>query len=278
MENKYNLTEPQKKYFSSVLLLELIINCGREFKAASFGDEKVLEPMFFYMAEKGWITVKNGYYTPTEEGITLLKNHKEKLVEFRQFYKIYSAVDTGEGVFAYEKYFDFDSDEEFIDFLNKENFEDLRVAVCEVKNINPLEVIFLEMMDEGRFMSEGKGWENDILTGPAWNEMVEIANSNIHIKDLEETDENNNVVATGEEVMEIILKKGLELTKDLIQKQEEFDKEVENLQDEEEVITTTTTTTEEVDEYVDDPYYDSYYYDPYYDPYYVSPCWLLLWY
>ena len=276
---KYSLTPEQKMYFSSVLIMDIINEDGTEFPVILSDKELRLDMYLLHMAEQGWLKVVGGKYIPTEDGVAMLLNHKQKLVEFRALYKIYCAVDLGKGEFGYDKYFDFDTDEEFIEYINQEQFEDMRVAVCEFKKINPLEVIFLEMFDSGKFGLDTEDWVYELVTSKTWDLMVSIANDNVHVDDLIEYDENNKVTATGEQVMEIILARGSELSKNLLKQQQEFDKNnaaVEEEEVEETVITETTTTT--TTEYIDTPYYDYTYYDPYYDPYYVSPCWLLLWY
>ena len=278
---KYELSREQKKYFTSVLLMDIIVNEDVIFPVHLENDEVLLEPLLIHMGSYGWVKVTEEGYVPTDAGRKMLLNHKEKLVEFRTLYKIYSAVDLGEGKFAYERYFDFDTDEEFIEFTNESQFEDMRVAVCEFKKINPLEVIFLEMVDSGQLNFVGDNWIKDLLNTPKWDEIVSIANSNIHVAQLEETDEQGNVTATGEDVMEIMLKEGAKISIGLLKQQQLNDKAAEEQaaqEENDETVETTTTTTETTTEYVDEPYYDYSYYDSYYDPYYISPCWLLLWY
>ncbi len=277
-ELKYKLTSEQKKYFSSVLIMDIIINDNVIFPVTLSDKEANLEPFLIYMLEKDFLDVTRDGYKPTKKGRDMLTNHKEKLTEFRAIYKIYSAVDLGKGEFAYSRYFDFDTDDEFIKFINEPQFEDMRVAVCEFKNINPLEVIFLEMIDSGMFPLEGEKWVDELINSPNWEKIVSIANDNIHVEQLEEKDDNGNVTATGEDVMKLILKEGAKVSTELLKRQQEIDGAAQGENNtEEETLEETTTTTTEV-EYVDCPYYDYSYYNIYYDPYYVSPCWGMYWY
>lgn len=280
-EIKYELTEAQKLYFSCVLILSIINEENVIFPQKLQNDEIKLEPFLRHMTEKGWLEITSEGYVMTTKGRKMLLNHKEKLVEFRAIYKIYSAVDLEQGEFAYDKYFDFETDEEFIDYMNESQFEDMRVAVCEFKKINPLEVIFLEMVDNGSFELGGSDWVHELINSKTWDLIVDIANSNIHVGQLEETDSHGTITSTGEDVMEIILRKGTELASNLLKKQQESDNKISEDENEVESETTTTTTTETVfedDYYVEDPYYDYGYYTPYYDPFYVSVCWALCWY
>jgi len=263
-KKKYTITKEQKLYFGAVLLLENIANLGFTYPVLLEGDDTLLEPILIYMVSKNWVEITNNQYSITEEGKKVLENYLAKLVEFRSAYKIYNSIDLGEGEFAYSKYFDFETDEQFINYINGDNFEDLRVAICEFKKINPLEVIFMEMVDEGRFDCEDNGWQADLSTGLIWNEMVEIANTNLHLDDLAEGE------FTGEEVMELIIEQGSPVMMELLKKQKELDESEEGDEDfeddeVEEVITTTT--------YVEEPVFEPDYFEVYYDPYYVSPYW-----
>ena len=271
MKPIYKLTTEQKMYFSSVLLLDTMINNNTKFDILLSDDKKLLEPIFVHMASKEYVNISNDGYTPTKFGRNLLSNFLSKLTEFRAMYKMYSAVDLGAGEFGYDKYFDFNTDQEFIDYINEPRFEDLRVAVCELKKINPLEIIFMELLDTCRFNTDEFGWESNITTGLIWDEMVEIANSNICLDDLIETDDKGNVLFTGEDIIKMILKEGTTLTQKLIQEQDTIDSQniVEDVVEE--------TITETYYEPIYEPYYTYDYYDCYYDPYYVSPMWLILW-
>ena len=266
---KYSISKDQKSYYTSVLLLENMINFGDTFEVLLEGDDKLLEDTLVYMMSKKWLDVKGTSYVPTEKGRELVTNYKERLTEFRSLYKIFSAVDTGEGVFGYSSFFNFDTDTQFEDYIDDENFEDLRIAVCEFKKINPLDIIFMEMVDNGEFDTEEDNWQFNLISGLIWDDIEEIGNTNLGVDDLTEYDDDDIIITSGEDIMKIILKQGTDLCKELVQKQDELDGEEDELdgeEDEEEVV-------EETIAYVEDPYYELDYWDAYYDPYYVSPCW-----
>ena len=272
-KNKYTLSKEQKMYYASVLLLEDMNNFNKSYSVDLKGDDQFLKDLFIYMMSKGWVEISDVSFNVTQKGRDVLLNYLSKLTEFRSMFKVYSAVDTGEGFFAYEKYFDFDTDEQFMLYLDKDNFEDLRVAVCEMKKINPLDVIFLEFVDAGKYDFEIDGWQLDLVSGLIWDDMLEVANTNLHIEDLEELDEDGSVLSTGEEVMGIIIEKGMDVMLDVMKVQEEIDSE------EDEDFVDEIEEVEEVTEYyIEEPYYDTDYYEFYYDPFYVSPCWGVVYY
>lgn len=263
---KYTLTDDMKKYFTSVLLLENLINFGHEYPVLLEGDALHLEPSLIHMHSKGYVDISNNRYVPTKKGGEVVKNYLAKLEEFRRVYRIYSAVDTGEGTFAFSEYFNVDSDEEFDEILNDERYVDLRIALCELKGINPVEIVFLEFVDNNKFDVEEEGWELGITTGTVWFEILDIVNNNIYLDDLAEDDH------TGEEVMKLIVEAGSQVMNDLLLEQERIDAEEAEMAAEEEEEEDEYIVSYDV-EYIEEPSYEISYYDSYYDPYYYSPVW-----
>ena len=276
MKNKYQLSKEQKMYFSSILILDLMINTDQEFPVLLFDDLTLLEPILVHMASCSYVDVTAKGYIPAKKGRDMFDNFMDKITEFRSIYKIYSAVDLGAGEFGYEKYFDFDTDEEFMDYICEKRFEDLRVAVCEFKGINVLDMVFMELLSSGKINTSEFGWEANITTDLIWDELVAIANDNICLDDLIETDDKGVITYTGQEIIQMILKEGTELSQKLAKKQAEIEEEEESnnrnnddSSEYEEVI---------IEEIYEPMYYPYDFYDVYYDPYYVSPLWGPIWY
>ena len=277
MKNKYQLSKEQKMYFSSVLILDLMINTDQEFPVLLFDDLTLLEPILVHMASCSYVDVTSKGYTPAKKGREMFDNFMDKITEFRSIYKIYSAVDLGAGEFGYDKYFDFNTDAQFMDYICEKRFEDLRVAVCEFKGIDVLDMVFMELLSSGKINTSEFGWEANITTDLIWDELVTIANDNICLDDLIETDDKGEITYTGQEIIQMILKEGTELSQKLAKKQAEIEEEEasnniynDDSDEYEEVI---------VEEVVYEPMYYPYdFYDVYYDPYYVSPLWGPRWY
>lgn len=272
-EAKYKLTDDMKKYFCSVLLLENLINFNHIYPIILEGNKVFLEPFLIHMHSKGYVTITSDKYVPTNKGRELLTNYLAKLEEFRRVYRIYSAVDTGSGTFAYEEYFNVDTDEDFDEILNDDSFVDLRIALCELKGINPVEIVFLEFVDGNKFnCEEDDTWEADLATGSIWFEIMDIVNNNIYLDDLAEDNH------TGEEVMKLIVEAGSKVMNNLLKIQEEQDELELNLEDDEdEEEYDEEYITYEV-EYVEEPIFEIEYYDSYYDPYFCSPIWAVHYY
>lgn len=264
------LAKKQRDYFTSVLLLDNMVNLDHEYSIMLDGELKLLEPALEQMATNGSIKLEGNQYVPTDKGIELLTNFKAKIVEFRKVYMHFSAVDMETAEFGYSKFYDFETDEEFEDYIADERFIDIRVAVCQFKKIDPLEIIFLDFVDRGTFDVDEEGWEAELMTGLIWDDIIEIAENNLQLETILHNDGDGtmeNVLKAGADVMIALLKEEA----DIAEGQDALDEEAEEeYADEDEYETTTTTTTIE---YVDEPEYDLDYYGLYYDPFYVSPCW-----
>ncbi len=252
----YKISQEQKLYFASVLLLENMGNLGQIYSLLLDGDDEMLEDTFIHMVSKTWVIPGDKNYEITDKGIEVLRNYLNKLEEFRSVYKVFSAVDLTEGQFAYEQYYDFETDNQFSLLINEERFEDLRVAVCELKGQDPMEMVFLEFVDTGRFDVESNTWQADLTTGLIWDEITEIVNSHIKVSDLGDDKEE----ITGEDMLSVIITEGVKLMIELKKQEAEEDEEDEEFEDGVETIT------------VEEPVFEVEYYESYYDPFYVSPC------
>jgi hypothetical protein len=220
------------------------------------------------MESNGLLEIRNEKYIPTQKGREYLKSFFAKYFEFLKMFDVFSMVDLGTGDFAFAKYYDFDTDEEWNKFKNQERFSDIRVAVAEFKKLNPTEIVFMSFLDEGKFetMEDGKDipkWQIAITDEKIWKEIEDICNTAISLEYLRDE----------QEVIEDVVKKGSELMVQLFKKEQDLDKQREEEEQEE----TTTVTTEEYVEIVEPPYFTYDYFDPYYDIYYVSPIWFSPW-
>jgi hypothetical protein len=144
--------------------------------------------------------------------------------------------------------------------------------VCEFKKIDPLEVIFMSFLNDGKFEThdqdgrEIRGWQKVLTGDDTWNNIIGICNSQLHADEYME-----------DNIMENLVKKGSELMLELFKQEEEYNKrkEQEEEEQEEEEVTITTVEEETYVDYVDPPLYDYDYFYPYMDPFYVSPVWAL---
>lgn len=253
---KYTLQEGKKRQYIMVFLLDQLID-KRDFSVLLTDNDTVLEPYFVEMLAKNLIKVENNLYKIDTKGQEFMDNFFTKYGEFLKFYDIFCAVDLTEGDFAFKHFYEFDSDEEWQVFLNQDNWDDVRLAVCEFKKIDPVEIVFMSFLNEGRF--NGDNWQFDLVSDLIWDEMLEVCETAIPLSDLIDNDVMKDIIEQGSQIMMDILKEENK------RKLEEL-KESDDYQEEEYL--------EEVT-YVEEEYE---YYDPYVnDIYYVSPCWYWYW-
>lgn len=252
------------KTFKSIILLNELITNGRVFKTVMNGDDKMLEPLFIDLLSKNYLAISGDRYIVTTSGQTVFDTFMGRYKEYLKIYDIYSFVDTAAGEFAFERFYDFASDEEWNVYKSNERFFDVRIAVATFKKINPYEVVFMSFINENRFDTTQNGWQFDLLADNIWAEINDIVSTAIKMEEL------------GEVVLENMIKRGTEVMMSLIQKEIEINKqkleEARQMQasgevDEEYIVETTTV----IEEYEDD--YE--YYDVYYDPWYCSPIWFM---
>lgn len=252
------------KSFKSIILLNELITNGRVFKTVMNGDDKMLEPLFIDLLSKNYLAISGDRYVVTNTGKAVYDTFMGRYKEYLKIYDIYSFVDTAAGEFAFERFYDFSSDEEWDVYKSNERFFDVRIAVATFKKINPYEIVFMSFINENRFDTTQTGWQFDLLADNIWAEINDIVSTAIKMEDL------------GEVVLENMIKRGTEVMMSLIQKEIEINKqkleEARQMQasgevDEEYIVETTTI----IEEYEDD--YE--YYDVYYDPWYCSPIWFM---
>lgn len=260
---KYEVLEKDKTKYVCLVLLNEIINFQHYFNVAPTRDEVFIEPYLRMMYVAKVLDMEDGKYIPTELGRQELVNLYEKYYDYLKMFDIFCAVDLEQGEFAFSSMTSGWSDDEWIEFLENERFSDVRVAVAEFKGLDPIEIVFLSFLNEGRFEIGNGRWEYELTGDAVWREIEEICNTAISAEYLSE-----------DGVLEDVIKQGTEIALQLIKEGEALQAELEEEYDESEEEIIETTTVEYVD-IVEEPYYPYDYYEPYYDPYYVSPLWIV---
>ena len=263
---KYSLSNSQKQLFIAIIILDELVDKHKAFTT----QDAVLQPVLQRMVTKELLTLTGVDYAATPKGEQLLQSFYKRYDEYIKVYDIYCAVDLEKGVFAYEKFWDFDTQEEFLSYINDEptgRWSDVRVAVCEYKKLDPMEIVFLAFLNEGRINTNDEQWRTTLMSGAVWKEIELVCNNAIHVEDLQDGDAITNLVKQGSELMMKLLE---------IEKQKKADEAASNVT---ETTTTVTETTETTDVMDDVSYYGLYLNDPYYtslcwrDYYYDDPYW-----
>jgi hypothetical protein len=265
---KYEIKQTSKNQYISLVLLNEIINNHAYPPVAVSGEDVYIDHYLKLMEGVGLLTTKDDCYIPTDAGRAELEKFYQKYNEYLKLFDVFCAVDLESGNFAFEEINNpAFSDEQWADFLANERWSDVRVAVAEFKGIDPIEIVFMSFLTEGRFEVGLDRWQYNLTSDGVWREIEEICNTAVSREYLEP----NGVLVD-------VISQGSKLALELIREAEES-----LAAEAQEEIIEETVTEEVIEEYVEVvemPYYDYDYYDPYYDPYYISPIWLvpiLLW-
>src|ERR1700761_5891257 len=190
------LTDDNKKSFKAIILLNEMINGAHQFQTVNNGDDSVLEPLFIELMSKGYVQTAGLYYQPTQKGQDVFDLFMKRYTEYLKVYDIYSYVDLEKGEFAFARFFDFDTDDAWLDFAGADRFDDLRIAVAQFKKIDPAEIVFMSFINENRFDTTSNGWQMDLASDNQWNEIEEICKTAIQASELKE-DELADMISQG---------------------------------------------------------------------------------
>ena len=254
----YVLDPKKRQLFMMAFLLDQMVDKNVIFPVVLTGNDILLQDLFIEMMAMDLLTVQDNVYAVTDKGATFIDNFYQKYKEFLKLYDIFCAVDLEAGEFAFSSFYDFDDDNQWKYFLEDQRWDDVRVAVCEFKKIDPIEMVFLSFMAENRF-TQNPNWQFDLISDLIWNEMMQVCNTAIPLEDLLKNDAIQDIVKQGSVIMMNLLKEEHKRAREEAQERLE-QKEMTQ----EEYVEEITYIEEEV-----------VYYEPYYnDIYYISPCWV----
>jgi len=210
----YTVDDEKKKCFADVYMLGVMVRDEVKIPLYLEDKDRDLEPVLEHLMMKKYIEIKdNEWYTPTESGKKVLQHFSKRYQDYLRNYDVFCAVDLAEGAFAFARYFDCATEEEWKQYIQLQRWDDLRVAVAAYKGIDPVEIVFMSFLQEGRFGNRGEGWQFDLLLGSVWDEILEICNSAVAIGELEYTDEDGTIGS--EAVIRDIISQGAALNIEL---------------------------------------------------------------
>ena len=209
---RYSLTNNEKIRFGGFFRLNNMINGSLTFSVLLSGNDLHLEPVLQQLRKIDYVVIQENRYIPTEAGRSVLRDLMQRYEELENKMVVYHSMDLEEGEFALESLYNFDDDAGWDDFLDDDRWEDLRITVLEYKVaekkerklMDPVEYVFRSFIKEKRFNYDKPNWQNELLSGEVWDQILEVCNSAIHWQDLGE-----------EEVIEDIIEQGSQLVMDL---------------------------------------------------------------
>lgn len=218
MPKPYTLPAQQRQDFSILFLLDYIENQGA-LPVILEGDFALLDGLVTSAFNQGLIEILDLEYILTARGKQALRVFMARYSDFLASYDIFCAVDLTEGTFAFAEYWNM-TEARFQEYLAEKRWEDLRIAVIEYKNslsnagrIDPVEIIFMDFLNKGRFDSSRPGWQFEIALGTAWDDIVRIASSQLQPQDL------GYEGVPWEQVIRDVIEQGTALTKKLCEEE-----------------------------------------------------------
>lgn len=262
MPLKYKLSEEDKKRFAGIYLLEYMINTPYTPPIFLQGNDQDLESILEWLMAKDLITIKDEEkYIPTTAGREELKKFMARYSEYLTMFDIFCAVDLETGEFAFDRWSEFDSDEQFQAYMQNDRWDDLRVAVADYKGMNAIEIVFMNFINEHKFGRNESGWQFDLLLGSVWDDILNICENSIQWTELAYQDDQDMVPA--EAVIEDIITQGTEIMLDLLD-----ERTLREINGKSSIV----DAVYYVDE-VDAPEFDEDHYKEYLDPKYKSKNW-----
>jgi hypothetical protein len=269
MPKDYQLKPERIKELGIIFLLERMVNGPRAFSVLLEGNDAHLEDLLSLLLARSYVQIDAGNrYVPTREGRKVVVTFKERYQDFLKNFDCYCAVDLEEGIFAFEEFWEYEDEDEWCAYLDGERWEDLRVAVAEHKGLDPIEILFMGFINEGRIDDKKEGWQFDLVLGSVWDELVQIASSLLQVDDLAYEDEDGKQI-TGEAAINDIICQGAELNLRLLAQEREM---MEDDDDNDEDRSYYAGQPRVVPE-VQPPEITTTVYESYRDPRYVHPSW-----
>jgi hypothetical protein len=263
----YKVNDEQKKRFAGLYLLEYMINTPHAIPVFLDDNDRDLESILEWLMMKGYIQIlENEKYIPHPDGRNELQKFMQRYSEFLTMFDIFSAVDLQSGEFAFSRYFEYDTDTEWKEFLNQDNWEDLRVAVASFKEMDVVEIVFMSFISEKRFGRDKSGWQFDLLLGSVWDEILNICNSAVQWQQLGYEDDEGQVSA--QDVIIEIIEQGTDSMLQLLAEEEKVD-EYDSFND----FDRDEADDDSFVDRVNMPRYGAAEMERYRDPYYKSQSW-----
>ena len=245
-----SISQTDIKTFRAIIALSQV----RDGLLRTLGDDTILEPIMIDLLSKGLVRAQGIYYKPTAEGNLVFENFMKRYTEYLKLYDVFAFIDLDKAEFAFSKYFDFQTDQDWDNFKTNPRFEDLRLAVAIFKKLNPAEIVFMSFINENRFDTKSTGWQVDLMSDQIWQEIETICETALKPEQL------------GTAAMEDIISQGSQIVVDLIKTEEA--RKIEEIKN-----SPVNPSCEVVEEEIIEE--ESVYYESYYDPYYISPFWLV---
>lgn len=208
------ISEDNRLQFAGLYLLRLVRADSQDAARILREGEKMLEPILEWLVRRQYASVTDsGQLKLTSAGAAVAMDFERRYQRFVERYDVFCAVDLETGGFAFEAYDDFSEREQWEEYLEQECFDDLRVAVAQFEGLDPVELIFMSFVQEGRFGYTEEGWEEELLLGSVWDDIAEACGEAVQLSEL--AYEGDDGPVTAESVARDVLARGQEVMQEI---------------------------------------------------------------
>lgn len=208
------LDEDQRSLLSSTFLLDYMERNQRSFDVLLADGEAELEPILHKLMVRECVALdKKHHYSLTAKGRKKAQEFAARYQALLTYFDVFAHVDLEEGEFALANYFEHHSDTSWLEYLDNERWEDLRLPIAKMLGADPLELVFAHFVREARLDTDNNHWALDILAGSAWTELEEICQSAITADELSYEDEDGELIS-GETVLRDIAEQGFNVLRE----------------------------------------------------------------
>ena len=171
--------------YAGLYLLRLLQDPEVDATALIAEDEELLSPIVTWLVEQGYATVDpGGALQPTTAGGDVVTQFEKRYQAFLRDSDVFCTVDLEAGEFGLASYDQYPDADQWQEFLADERWEDLRVAVAEHEGLDPVDIIFMGLIQEDRFGRDEDGWSFDLLLGSVWDDVRQVCDSALKVADL----------------------------------------------------------------------------------------------
>lgn len=196
--------------YAGFYVLRLLKDPDVDANALIAQDERLLTPILTWLIEKDYAFVDDkDALRATSQGADVVAQFEQRYKTFLRDYDVFCAVDLEAGEFGLAHYEEYPNPGDWQAFLAQDRWDDLRVTVAIHEGIDPVEIIFMGLIKDGRFGRDEDGWNFDLLLGSIWDEVGQVCNSALTIEDLAFDDDGAHV--DGATVVEEIIERGKDL-------------------------------------------------------------------
>lgn len=215
------LSDDQKRLYAGGLLIHHMLKDEKSYDVLLLGGDEKLQPILEWLHMKHLLEIdKTHHYTLTKQGKTAAENLEQHYKAMLTYFDLFAHVDLEAGEFAFSSFSEFSHPADWAAFLAEERWDDLRLAVLTHLGGAPMELVYLQFIQEGRFDITSAGWQIGLTYGALWEELIQICDSAISPNDLGYSNEQESVSSA--EILNNIADQGFQLLRHLYPHDEEI--------------------------------------------------------